>query len=69
MAHIRLGPEGTALPGSSGISVIVVGLGIAGLTAAIECHRKGHSVIAFERMEDVEPFGELEFSVSHTAID
>nr|A0A2I6PIZ8.1 RecName: Full=FAD-dependent monooxygenase nodY2; AltName: Full=Nodulisporic acid biosynthesis cluster protein Y2 [Hypoxylon pulicicidum]AUM60057.1 FAD-dependent oxygenase [Hypoxylon pulicicidum] len=61
MAPDRLGPEGTARPNSSGISVIVVGLGIAGLTAAIECHRKGHSVIAFERMKDVEPFGEFGF--------
>ncbi|KPM46405.1 hypothetical protein AK830_g107 [Neonectria ditissima] len=35
------------------VEVIVVGLGLAGLTAAIECHRKGHSVIVLERNDKV----------------
>ncbi|RHZ54870.1 FAD-dependent oxidoreductase [Aspergillus thermomutatus] len=43
------GPAGVAPPHSSGIRVIVVGLGIGGLAAAIECHRKGHTVRAFDK--------------------
>lgn len=33
----------------SGISVLIVGTGLAGLTAAIECIRKGHKVQVLER--------------------
>ena len=33
----------TEAPKSSGIKVIIVGAGFAGITAAIECTRKGHS--------------------------
>ena len=33
----------------TGISVLVVGAGIGGLTAALECWRKGHSVRILER--------------------
>jgi hypothetical protein len=44
------GPSETAPPHSSGIKVIVVGLGIGGLAAAIECHRKGHTVLAFDKI-------------------
>ncbi|KAK6369501.1 hypothetical protein LTS17_009407 [Exophiala oligosperma] len=43
------GPDGVVYPGSSGINVIVVGLGYAGATAAIECHRKGHKVVIYEQ--------------------
>ncbi|GAB1204957.1 hypothetical protein APSETT445_003623 [Aspergillus pseudonomiae] len=49
--------DGSARPHSSGIRVVVVGLGIAGLSAAIECHRKGHSVIALEKSPKVSPVG------------
>lgn len=42
---------------SSGITVIVVGLGLAGLTTAIECHRKGHSVIAIDKVPEIKPEG------------
>ncbi|KAK3935034.1 6-hydroxynicotinate 3-monooxygenase [Diplogelasinospora grovesii] len=38
----------------SGIKVIVVGAGFAGLAAAIECDRKGHSVTLLEKVEDIE---------------
>jgi 2-polyprenyl-6-methoxyphenol hydroxylase-like FAD-dependent oxidoreductase len=34
--------------------VIVVGAGFAGLAAAIECDRKGHSVILLEKSEDIQ---------------
>ncbi|KAJ5116043.1 hypothetical protein N7456_000391 [Penicillium angulare] len=36
-------------PGSTGLKVIVVGLGIGGIAAAVECHRRGHTVIGFEK--------------------
>ncbi|KAI0046171.1 monooxygenase [Auriscalpium vulgare] len=41
-------------PGSSGISIIVVGCGFAGLACAIESVRKGHSVVILEKQEKVE---------------
>ncbi|EZF33501.1 putative salicylate hydroxylase protein [Trichophyton interdigitale] len=53
------GPDGVARPNSSGIKVIVVGLGVAGLAAAIECHRKGHTVIAFEKVKEMKPLGDV----------
>ena len=34
---------------STGIDVLIVGTGLAGLTAAIECIRKGHNVRVLER--------------------
>jgi monoamine oxidase len=33
----------------SGISVLIVGTGLAGLTCAIECIRKGHKVQVLEK--------------------
>ncbi|KAF4211870.1 hypothetical protein CNMCM8980_003677 [Aspergillus fumigatiaffinis] len=51
--------ETAAVPNSSGITVIIVGLGIAGLTTAVECHRRGHSVIGFEKREDHHQLGDL----------
>ncbi|KAL3480512.1 hypothetical protein BJX99DRAFT_244260 [Aspergillus californicus] len=45
-------------PNSSGITVIVVGLGIGGLTAAISCHLRGHQVIGFDKLESLEPHGD-----------
>ena len=41
----------------TGIKVGIIGGGIGGLTAAIECHRKGHSVRVFERKGWFESFG------------
>jgi 2-polyprenyl-6-methoxyphenol hydroxylase-like FAD-dependent oxidoreductase len=38
----------------SGITVIVVGAGFAGLGAAIECDRKGHRVILLEKSSSIE---------------
>ncbi|KAL2144350.1 hypothetical protein VTI28DRAFT_9174 [Corynascus sepedonium] len=43
----------------SGISVIIVGAGFAGLTAAIECHRKGHSVVLLEKAAELRPLGDI----------
>ena len=35
--------------GSSGIDVLIVGAGVGGLVAALECYRKGHNVRIWER--------------------
>ncbi|KAI1942314.1 hypothetical protein LOZ12_002533 [Ophidiomyces ophidiicola] len=38
-----------AAPAPTGIKIIIVGLGIAGLSAAIECYRRGHDVVVYEK--------------------
>ncbi|KAK3376876.1 hypothetical protein B0T24DRAFT_231867 [Lasiosphaeria ovina] len=43
----------------SGIRVVIVGAGFAGLTAAIECDRKGHEVILFEKSPELAPLGDI----------
>ncbi len=43
---------------NSGIDVLVVGTGLAGLTAAIECTRKGHSVQVLERNATINTAGQ-----------
>ncbi|OQE01246.1 hypothetical protein PENVUL_c043G07192 [Penicillium vulpinum] len=53
-----VGPNEAAAPGSSGIKVIIVGLGIAGLVAAIECHYKGHVVVGLERSPEIRVLGD-----------
>lgn len=42
----------------TGIDVLVVGTGLAGLTAAIECIRKGHNVRVLERAASINTLGE-----------
>ena len=44
--------------GSSGINVLIIGAGVGGLVAALECHRKGHSVRIWERSESAAAGGE-----------
>lgn len=41
----------------SGLSIIIVGSGIAGLGFAIEAHRKGHDVCVVERRDSFEELG------------
>jgi 2-polyprenyl-6-methoxyphenol hydroxylase-like FAD-dependent oxidoreductase len=43
----------------SGISLIIVGAGFAGLTAAIECHRKGHAVTLLDKSPSLAPLGDI----------
>lgn len=43
----------------SGIKVLIVGAGFAGLTAAIECDRKGHSVLLLEKSPQLSPLGDI----------
>lgn len=51
-------PSFARLP-PSGIKVIIVGAGFAGLCAAIECDRKGHSVILLEKVPELKPLGDI----------
>lgn len=41
----------------SGIDVLIIGTGIAGLTAALECSRKGMNVRLFERGSTINTAG------------
>jgi 2-polyprenyl-6-methoxyphenol hydroxylase-like FAD-dependent oxidoreductase len=47
---------------STGIDVLIVGTGLAGLVAALECVRKGHNVKVLERNETINTAGEPSFS-------
>lgn len=42
---------------STGIDVLMVGTGVAGLTATIECIRKGHSMRLLERNVGINTVG------------
>lgn len=48
-------PVGSYPP--TGIDVLIVGTGFAGLTASIECIRKGHNVRLLERMSNIDTAG------------
>ncbi|KAI1267815.1 FAD/NAD(P)-binding domain-containing protein [Xylariaceae sp. FL1019] len=52
-------PVGSYPP--TGIDVLIVGTGLAGLTAAIECVRKGHSVRVLERHDHINTMGDVYF--------
>jgi 2-polyprenyl-6-methoxyphenol hydroxylase-like FAD-dependent oxidoreductase len=43
----------------SGIKIIIVGAGFAGLTAAIEGHRKGHTPIILESFKELKVLGDI----------
>lgn len=43
----------------SGIRVLIIGAGFAGLTAAIECKRKGHTPIILESFASVKQLGDI----------
>lgn len=45
----------------TGIDVLIVGTGLAGLTAALECHRKGHNVHILERNATINTAGDMYF--------
>ncbi|OAG02158.1 monooxygenase [Paraphaeosphaeria sporulosa] len=45
----------------SGLDILIVGAGLAGLTAAIECVRKGHRVRVLERGADINTMGDMYF--------
>ncbi|KAK3652911.1 hypothetical protein LTR56_004859 [Elasticomyces elasticus] len=43
----------------SGISVLIIGAGVGGLVAALECYRKGHDVRVLERSDSASAGGNL----------
>ncbi|KAK3112012.1 hypothetical protein LTR53_012154 [Teratosphaeriaceae sp. CCFEE 6253] len=43
----------------SGISVLVIGAGVGGLVAALECYRKGHNVRVLERASSASAGGDM----------
>ncbi|KAJ5896712.1 uncharacterized protein N7473_006111 [Penicillium subrubescens] len=47
----------TAKP--TGIKVLIVGAGFGGLTAAIECHRQGHTVEVYESFPELKSLGDI----------
>lgn len=61
------GPDGINYPGSTGIKVIIIGLGYAGAAAAIECHLKGHQVVIYEQQAGVSTLGKLHFEARVTS--
>ncbi|KAI0145454.1 FAD/NAD(P)-binding domain-containing protein [Xylariaceae sp. FL1272] len=57
--HNDCKPVGSYPP--TGIDVLIVGAGLAGLTAAIECVRKGHNVRVLERHDHINTMGDVYF--------
>ncbi|KAK8239397.1 putative monooxygenase [Phyllosticta capitalensis] len=53
-------------PQPTGIKIIIIGAGFAGLTAAIEGIRKGHEVLLLEAFEELKPLGDI-ISFGHNA--
>ncbi|KAI0134299.1 putative monooxygenase [Xylariales sp. AK1849] len=49
----------TSPPTPTGIRVLIVGAGFAGLTAAIECHRHGHTPIILEKFPELKLLGDI----------
>lgn len=45
---------------TNNVSVVVLGGGIGGLQAALECWRKGCEVVVIERAQDLSPLGIIE---------
>ncbi|QKX59070.1 uncharacterized protein TRUGW13939_06200 [Talaromyces rugulosus] len=43
----------------TGIKVVIVGAGFGGLTAAIECHRQGHTVEVYESFPELKVLGDI----------
>lgn len=43
----------------SGIRVLIIGAGFAGLTAAIECKRKGHDPLVLESFKELKQLGDI----------
>ena len=52
-----IGYEKIAPPNSTGVKVIIVGAGFAGLACAIECKRKGHEVLILEKFRELKILG------------
>ncbi|KAJ5730289.1 uncharacterized protein N7483_004797 [Penicillium malachiteum] len=57
MSDSQLFGDNVAKP--TGIKVVVVGAGFGGLTAAIECHRQGHTVEVYESFPELKSLGDI----------
>lgn len=54
----------------TGIDVLIVGTGFGGLTAALECYRKGHNVRILERNSTTDTSGKTdEYDLPHAHAD
>jgi monoamine oxidase len=62
MANIANGSSQT------GIKIIIVGAGFAGLSCAIESRRKGHEVILLERFKELKVLGKFLVSSSDATL-
>ena len=47
----------------NGIKVVIIGAGVGGLQAALECWRKGCDVVVLEKAEKLSTLGELKHLV------
>ncbi|KAI5118203.1 hypothetical protein M0805_005557 [Coniferiporia weirii] len=54
-----VGYERIAPPRSTGVRVLVVGAGFAGLACAVECVRKGHQVVVLEKFGELKILGDI----------
>ena len=61
---IGFGFAKVAPPNSTGIKVISVGAGFAGLACAVECKRKGHDVLILEKFKELKQLGEMHVMLS-----
>lgn len=52
-----IGYNKVAPSNSTGIKIIIVGAGIAGLACGIECKRKGHEVLLLEKFRELKILG------------
>lgn len=62
-SHMESRPLGSYPP--TGIDVLIVGTGLGGLSAALECKRKGHDVRVLERNADINVAGMFYYSAQH----
>ena len=58
MGSVSLDTHPVGSYAKSGMDVLIVGTGFSGLTAAIECTRKGHDVRLLERNPTIDTAGE-----------
>ncbi|KAH8119593.1 monooxygenase [Phellopilus nigrolimitatus] len=58
-ANPGVGYNKVAPPNSTGIKVVIVGAGFAGLACAIECKRKGHEVLLLEKFKELKILGDV----------
>jgi 2-polyprenyl-6-methoxyphenol hydroxylase-like FAD-dependent oxidoreductase len=58
--------DGVQISPATGISILIIGAGVGGLTAALECHRKGHKARILERSASAVAGGDM-FTIMRSA--